>query len=119
MLLFGFADPTHISVDNLTMDRETVPIGESLRFTFDLRVDTPAPSKVRLEYVVEYARPKGKTSRKVFQLKEGSFDPGSHFISRERSFADQSTRKHYPGQHSISIIVNGVEKAAIAFELTS
>jgi 3-methyladenine DNA glycosylase AlkC len=119
MLLFGFADPTHITVADLTVDRETVPIGESLHFAFDLGVDTPSPSKVRLEYIIEYARPKGKTSRKVFQLKEGSFHPGSHPISRERSFADQSTRKHYPGQHSISIIVNGVEKAAITFELTT
>jgi 3-methyladenine DNA glycosylase AlkC len=119
MLLFDFADPTHISVENLALDRETVPIGESLYFTFDLNVEAPTSSKVRLEYVVEYARPKGKTSRKVFQLKEGSFDPGTHPISRERSFADQSTRKHYPGQHSISIIVNGVDKAAISFELTT
>ena len=117
MLLFGFADPTHISVENLTLDRETVPIGESLHFTFDLGVDTPTPSKVRLEYVIEYARPSGKTSRKVFQLKEASFGSGSHPISKERSFADQSTRKHYPGQHKISIIVNGVEKAGTNFRL--
>jgi 3-methyladenine DNA glycosylase AlkC len=117
MLLFGFADPTEISVEKLTLDRETLAIGDDLRFTFDLGVDTPTPSKVRLEYVIEYVRPRGKTSRKIFQLKEASFGPGSHPISKKRSFADQSTRKHYPGQHKISVIVNGVKKAAASFEL--
>jgi 3-methyladenine DNA glycosylase AlkC len=117
MLLFGFADPTHISVENLTLDSETLAIGDDLRFTFELRVDTLTPSKVRLEYVIEYASPRGKTSRKVFQLTEASFSPGSHPISRARSSADQSTRKHYPGQHELSVIVNGVKKAGTNFRL--
>ena len=60
---------------------------------------------------------KGGLSRKIFQIKEGSFDPGSYLISRKRSFADQSTRRHYAGEHQISIIVNGVEMAKASFEL--
>lgn len=36
----------------------------------------------------------------------------------KRSFADASTRKHNPGNHKITIIANGVEKASTDFELT-
>ena len=118
MLLFGFADPTRISVENMTLDRETLPIGDELPFTFELRVDTEEECKVRLEYAVEYARPKGKVSRKVFQIREGTFEPGTHAVSKKLSLADQSTRKHHPGEHQISILVNGVEKAKASFELT-
>ncbi len=117
MRLFGFADPKHIKVENLTLDKETLLIGEDQRFTFELRVDTEEPREVRLEFAVLYATPRGKPSRKVFQLKEATFDPGLHAISKKRTFADQSTRKHYPGEHHISIIVNGVEMAHAAFEL--
>ena len=118
LLLFGFADPTHIRVENLTLDKETLSIGEDLHYTFELKVNTEEPCKVRLELGVYYARPTGKVSRKVFAIREGRFDPGSRLISRKRSFADQSTRKHHAGEHSISIIVNGVEMAKASFQLT-
>jgi len=119
LLLFGFADPRHLGVEDLTLDldKETLFIGEELRFTFQLTVDTDQPCKARLEFAVHYVKPSGRSSRKVFQIREASFDPGSHLISKKRSFADQSTRKHYPGEHQISIIVNGVEMAKAPFEL--
>ncbi len=42
--------------------------------------------------------------------------PGIHAVTRKLSFADLSTRKHYPGPHEIAIVINGVEKASIALE---
>ncbi len=117
LLLFGFADPTHISLENLTLDKQTLSIGEDLHFKFELSINTTEPCKVRLELAVNYVKAKGKWSRKVFQIRENSFAPGSHLISKKHSFANQSTRKHYPGQHQISIIVNGVEMAQVSFEL--
>jgi 3-methyladenine DNA glycosylase AlkC len=118
MHLFGFADTANVTVHNLTLDRRTLSVGEELNFTFELRVDTEEACRVRLEYAVQYARPEGKVSRKIFQIKEETFDPGTHVVSKKLSLADQSTRKHYPGQHQISIVVNGVEMAKEAFELT-
>jgi 3-methyladenine DNA glycosylase AlkC len=118
MRLFGFADVENVAVHNLSLDRDTLPIGERLNFAFELSVDTPEPCPVRLEYAVHYARPEGKTSRKVFQIKEQTFEPGIHEISKKLSLADQSTRKHYPGQHQVAIIVNGMEMARTSFELT-
>jgi len=117
MLLFGFRAPTHIEVENLTLDREALSIGDNLRYSFELVVSTEAPAKVRLELGVDYVKARGKTSRKVFQIREHTFDPGSHVISRKLCLADQSTRKHYPGEHHISIVVNGVEKARAWFVL--
>jgi 3-methyladenine DNA glycosylase AlkC len=117
MRLFGFGDPTHLGVENLALDRGTLAIGENVYATFDLHVNTPEACQVRLECGVYYVKARGKLSRKVFHLKEKSFDPGRHPISKKLFFADQSTRKHYPGEHQISIIVNGVEMARTSFEL--
>lgn len=117
LLLFGFADLAHISVKNLRLDRETLSIGEELRFTFELSVDAREACKARLEFAIDYAKPKGRSSRKVFQIKEASFEPGAHTVSKKRSFADQSSRKHHAGEHQISIIVNGAEVAKASFEL--
>ena len=36
---------------------------------------------------------------------------------KKHSFADVSVRRHYPGIHSIAIIINGIEKDKLDFEL--
>jgi hypothetical protein len=38
-------------------------------------------------------------------------------FSKQQSFKDLTTRKHYKGIHTISIIVNGQVKAALDFEI--
>jgi len=117
LLLFGFGDPKDIHVQNLSFDKEVVPIGENLQFSFELKVNSTKSSQVRLEYAVYYVKSRGKLSKKIFQIKESEFKPGKYTISRKQSFADQSTRTHNSGEHFLEIIVNGEEKAKKAFEL--
>ena len=117
LMLFGFGDPTHLCVENLTLDRESLPIGETLGFAFDLCVEGDAPSKVRLELGVHYRKARGNLSHKIFQMGEATYAPGCHRITRGHSFQERSTRKHYPGEHQLSIIVNGVEKVKASFQL--
>jgi len=111
LILFGFADPTDLHVENVSFDKESLTIGDHMRFSFDLKVETETACSVRLEYAVYYVKAKGKMSRKVFQIKEYKYEPGLYSISKKVSFQDQSTRKHYPGEHHIAVIVNGEEKA--------
>jgi 3-methyladenine DNA glycosylase AlkC len=109
--LFGFGDPGAMEVTDLGLADREVAIGGDTRFSFKLCLHTDKPCKIRLEYVVGYVKKTGKISDKVFQIREDTLDPGEHEISRKISFADLSTRKHYPGKHRLSIIVNGVAKA--------
>jgi len=37
--------------------------------------------------------------------------------SKKHSFADISTGKHYPGVHSVTLFVNGMERGALDFGL--
>ncbi len=43
--------------------------------------------------------------------------PGQYLIKRKQSFIDMSTRKHYPGGHLITIIVNGVDQVEQGLQL--
>jgi 3-methyladenine DNA glycosylase AlkC len=119
MLLFGFGDPRRIGVGQLTLDKKRLAIGEQVRFTFAMHVGARKACKVRLEYIVYFAKAKGKVSQKVFKITENAFAPGEHRVTRRHSFADMSTRKHYPGKHQIAIIVNGTEKARASLTLTT
>jgi 3-methyladenine DNA glycosylase AlkC len=118
MILFGFGDPTHMNVVNLKTESAAITIGEDARFSFDLIINEKEKCKARLEYAVYYMKANEKLSKKVFKITENSYPPGKHSFNRKQSFADMSTRKHYPGEHQVSIIVNGEEKAKTSFELT-
>ncbi len=111
LVLFGFGDPGHIEVDGLEFDKQSLVIGDELSFSFEIKIIGKEAHRVRLEYGVDYVKTRNKISRKIFQIKEADIEPGSHTISKKHSFKELSTRKHYPGQHTFTIIINGVEKA--------
>lgn len=118
MILFGFEDPGHVRITNLKLKNKKIKIGGDLFFSFDMDLRGRSKSRIRLEYIIHYVKATGKLSKKVFQITEGDYEPGIHNISRKRSFADVSTRKHFPGTHRLSIIANGVNKAEVEFIVT-
>jgi 3-methyladenine DNA glycosylase AlkC len=115
LAIFGYSDPSLINVKNLSLDKTTLKIGDALTFSFDLIV--AEKSKVRLEYAAYFVKAKGKSSKKVFKISEKDYEKGTFSVKRKQSFVEQTTRKHYPGTHQISVIVNGEEKAKVSFEL--
>lgn len=114
MQLFGYGNPHEMQVSDFHLALP-VGIGEQLHFSFSLRL--PEKAKVRLEYAVDYLKKRGTYSRKVFKISEGEMDAGTHEIKKKQSFKDFSTRKHYPGEHFLSIIVNGVKQERQTFGL--
>ncbi len=117
MRLFGFGDPAKIQIRNFSLGQDTIKIGDNGHFAFELLVETDQQVKVRLEYAVDYVKANGKTSRKVFQILENDYQPGNSTIERKYTFQDMTTRKHYPGKHVFTILVNGIEKATASVEV--
>lgn len=114
--LFGLAGSTNCTVQNLKLSASKIRIGERLSFSFDLKPD--CVGTLRIEYAVYYAKANGKEVRKLFQLTEKPFEPGAVYtIRKEQRFQDFTTRKHYPGKHTIAIVVNGQERMAKSFAL--
>lgn len=112
LMLFGFGDPRHIEISDLAFAPQTLVIGDELHFSFKLKKKDETSSQIRLEYAVDYVKARNKVSRKIFQIKEAEYNAGNYQITRKHSFKQLSTRKHYPGPHQFTIIVNGVEKAS-------
>lgn len=114
--LFGFGgseNAEQVEVYDLTIHPERVKLGGEIRFSFQLA--SAEPSSFRLQFAVDYVKANGKTSPKRFHLPEKKQFSGSETIQRTLSFQDYTTRKHYAGEHRLSILVNGVEKAAASF----
>jgi hypothetical protein len=90
-----------------------------MQFSFSVSNDSALPKKCRIEYAIDYQKSNNKTSRKVFHFAKKELAPGQHHFKTTQRFQDFTTRKHYAGIHTISIIINGEEKVCAAFKLTT
>ena len=116
--IFGYHKSSSIDVSDFKLDKKSISIGEDITFSFSvLGVED---TKVRIEYGVDYVKSNGKRNRKIFQISESSIKKGEKKnYDRKHSFEDLSTRKHYGGVHSITLIVNGAERGTLDFELVA
>jgi len=118
LAIFGYHDVTSIDVDDFTLGTNSLAIGEDLTFSFS--ISAKEATKVRLEYGIDYVKSNGKRNRKIFQISESALKAKEKkSYTKTLSFADLSTRTHYPGLHSITLIVNGAEQGILDFELTT
>ncbi|EGT3787445.1 TPA: DNA alkylation repair protein [Clostridioides difficile] len=116
LALFGYDDTTSINLQDFTLETTSISIGEDLTFSFNILAKKA--TKTRLEYGIDYIKSNGKRNRKIFKISEVSLKENEKkSYMKKHSFADVSVRKHYPGIHSIAIIINGVEKGKLDFEL--
>lgn len=114
--LFGF-ETKAIRVNDLAVDKK-VKIGDRLNFSFQLVNASQKSEKVRIEYAIHYITATGKISKKVFKIKEKVMEMGEmENLVKNQRFENFTTRKHYPGQHTLEILVNGSVGASTSFEV--
>ena len=117
LAIFGFNDADAVDAKDFAVDTHSVAIGGSFNFSF--AITTTKTTKVRLEYAIDFVKANGKRSRKIFQISEIAMKAGeTKAYTKSHSFVDLSTRKHYPGLHSITLIVNSTQRGALDFDLT-
>ena len=112
---YGLTEVKGVSIADFKTDKKKIKMGDDLNFSFVMTVKKEA--KLRIEYGIDFMKANGKTSRKIFKLSESIFEKGIHNLSRKQSFRDFTTRKHYPGNHAIAILINGQEKEKVEFVL--
>jgi 3-methyladenine DNA glycosylase AlkC len=116
--LFGYRRTVAAKVTGLRFSTAKLCIGEDLRFQFAVSHAASRPVALRLEYAVDFVKASGRTTRKIFKIAEGSFAPGElREFDRKHPFRDFTTRKHYPGEHCLSILVNGEVSAEASLML--
>ncbi|VAW91793.1 DNA alkylation repair enzyme [hydrothermal vent metagenome] len=106
MRLFGLKKPSHVNLKSFKLDK-TVKRGASLDFSFTLSTQEKKLGKLRIEYAVGFLRANGRLSEKVFKISETEYQDNNRDVNKSHSFKTISTRRYYPGKHSITIILNG------------
>lgn len=116
--IFGFADAGCVKAEGFALESASVCIGGNMTFSFS--VEAHKAARIRLEYGIDYVKANGSRSRKIFQISELSLKENERkAYTKKHSFADASTRTHYPGTHSVTLIVNGAGRGTLDFEVTA
>ena len=115
--LFGLSNK-YFSVSDFKVSTPEVSIGGDLFFSFSVTNSSKEARIARLEYGVYYLRKNGELNRKVFKISEKPIDSATTIeVERKQSFKLITTRKFYPGEHMLSVIVNGQETELLPFML--
>jgi len=114
--IFGFVGAEGIKVSNFKLDENKVKLGEKITFSF--AVKTEKTQKIRLEYTIDFLTSTGKKSKKIFKVAEGIYESVKvHSFKKSHSFKDLTVRKHFKGEHTIEIIINGKKLSTKKFNV--
>ncbi len=119
LALLGYLPHPAIKVQNLTLKKQTIQMGDNLLFNFDILSEAPQTQNLMIDYVIHHMKANGKLAPKVFKLAKKKLKAGERLtLAKKHSFRPISTRKYYAGQHRLEIQINGDIWAEAGFELS-
>ena len=102
----------------LELSGDRVEIGSKVAATIVVHNPTKATVRVVIDLRVHFVKAGGATSPKVFKIAESTVEPGgSRRLRKTVSLAQHTTRTHYPGRHTVELIVNGETREGAVFDL--
>ena len=108
LAVLGYASDSPASVQSVVCSPTTVAIGGKIRI--EVEVANPSEKEVRalVDLRIHFVKANGSTSPKVFKGRELVLESGGvAAVGKTISLAQHSTRKHYPGSHTVEVLLNG------------
>jgi len=117
--LLGYGRAPAVRVDNLRITPARAMIGDNVDLAFEVANTARRRQSLLIDFRVHFVKAGGGTSPKVFKLTTVELAPGESVPLRKKiSLRQMTTRKHYPGEHRVDVLVNGVAFPAGEFLIT-
>lgn len=117
ILGYGATPKAKIVSSSITPSR--VHIGASVKIEIELHNPTKQTQQLLVDVQVHFVKSNGSTSPKVFKIDMFELAPGERRTVRKTiSVRQHTTRTHYPGRHSVDVLLNSVPTAIGDFLLT-
>jgi len=79
-----------------------------VEFQFSLRSKAKTSQQLIIDYAIHFQKSNGQQAPKVFKWKTLELPPNKSLsLKRTHTIKHITTRKHYPGTHSLSLKING------------
>lgn len=116
LAVLGFGGAA-VRVENFAIPARAT-MGGVVEYTFDVVAEGDVPQRLVVDAVVGFRKARGEVAPKVFKVATVELGPGERASLRGRvRLHEMTTRKHYPGRHTVDVQVNGARHAGGAFEL--
>ena len=116
--LLGYTDKPKVTFDSIKLSTSTITLGQTLCFSAELHNLAKKEQKIVVDYAVHYMKANGKTSAKVYKLKNITLKPNEKLLlEKKQAFKPISTRSFHAGEHRLELLINGVPSAEKVFEL--
>jgi 3-methyladenine DNA glycosylase AlkC len=107
LTILGFAGARGVRVEASFQPRR-VRIGQSCRIAVSVHNRSRRAQDLAVDLAVHFVKAGGERRAKVFKVGELKLAPGEKAtLAKTVSFAQHTTRRHYPGRHPVEVIVNG------------
>jgi 3-methyladenine DNA glycosylase AlkC len=114
---FGFGQPLRGGVE-FTIAPKRVPVGGAVVLTIRLVSTARTAQQLAVDYRVHHPKSCGRTSAKVWKGFVITLPAGAEVRREKRhSLRPVTTRRDYPGEHKVELLVNGRTLAESAFDL--
>jgi 3-methyladenine DNA glycosylase AlkC len=118
LALMGAGAVPNVAIDNVRLSPRNVMLGGRLRLSFEIVSTVRKQQTLLVDYAVHFVKANGATKRKVFKLRRLDLPAGGRVrLASAVSFADLTTRRHYPGRHRLEALINGAVHPLAAFDL--
>jgi hypothetical protein len=105
--ILGFEGGRGVQVEGAFHPRR-VRIGEACRIVLSVHNRSRQAQNLAVDLAVHFVKAGGERRAKVFKVRSLQLGPGEKAeLAKSVSFAQHTTRRHYPGQHTVEAIVNG------------
>ncbi len=116
--LLGYREQPKVAVSPLRLSVSSIAAGEAIDFQFEISAERD--ERVLIDYVIEFVKAGGKSSEKVFKIKQLELVKGQTLTVTKRHplRADATTFTLYPGVHRLTLQINGKRHSTASFEIT-
>lgn len=117
--LIGVQSKTKILFRKFSLEKKQLRLGDRLNFEFEVVSQSAKKQKLVIDYIVHFVKANGKTSPKVFKLKNCELDSKKTLaISKSHHIKKITTREFYAGVHALEIQINGVVQEKLTWKLS-
>ena len=116
--VLGYGPNSPARVGSITIEPAEIDIGSKVKVEVTIENPSGQTAGALVDLVVYFVKANGSMSPKVFKGGELELAAGGSCLVRKTiSLAQHTTRKHYPGKHTIEIAINGTNHEGGSFIL--
>lgn len=115
--LLGFSGDDLV-IEAPQLSSHMIPWQGEIHFQASVTNTGTESANVAIDYNIGFQRANGSISQKTFKLTTKTLVPGeTTHIEKKHSFRPITTRRYYPGEHTIAIQANGQVSNIVSFEM--